>query len=560
MTRTPGTMKKVHSFIKENLRNTTAFYLLFLIAIVLLSFVLYVVIFASPSGTDVYTHMYNTQNMANSNSLSDFYENSLNQEYAGFDYPFGLWYFGAIMMKITGLDIYSIAYIIPLLLLFITLAIYFCYAYELTRSIDQSLLSLIFLVSMTQLALALLNYSTSVFVMPFLVAILFLAMRDINWKNALLISIIVFTLCFSHTGTFLFLITFVVSFFLLRALIWGKFDYNFYVVIVVVLFCFIIAIGLFPFVQPQYIDKGTLVISITKSISSATHISFFKDAGQIFYDSIFVANNYVFAFLWAALLFAAGSVLVFIHTTLKKKIFRENIPATIPFISSITNVGKGIITTPFWIGPLQTLFSVFGIFRLDERGKCTALTLIIAVLIPGLLAGSSGTGAIRETFYLFLFIPITAAAGFYFVYPFINRISRQGIRRGIVILIYAIILVPLIAVPIIACLHYQPPITMTKEENVDLIWLGSVGNANEGAAGTAYRDRMSMYANKTVPSVSSGSETVRFLSDLKNIYFSPVAGQDARDLSSHYQIQYVISSDRILKGYDYPRYCSDHRL
>ena len=140
--------------------------------------------------------MYNTQNMADSKSLSDFYEKSLNQEYSGFDYPFGLWYFGSLTMKITGLDVYAIAYIIPLILIFILLGIYFCYAYELTDSSVKSLLSLIFLVSMTQVALSLLNYSTSIFVMPFLVTILFLAMRDIEWKNVLLISIIIFTLCF----------------------------------------------------------------------------------------------------------------------------------------------------------------------------------------------------------------------------------------------------------------------------------------------------------------------------------------------------------------------------
>ncbi len=553
MTRMPESIENVLLSLKENVHKTTFFYLLFLIAILLLSFVAYIVIFASPSGTDVYTHMFNTQNMANSQSLSDFYENSLNQEYAGFDYPFGLWYFGSILMKITGLDIYTIAYIIPLLLLFITLAIFFCYAYELTSSTDQSLLSLIFLVSMTQLALALLNYSTSIFVMPFLVAILYLAMRDITWKSVLLIGILVFTLCFSHTGTFLFLITFVIAYFLLRAWIWGKFDYNFYIVIVILLFCFIIAIGLFPFVQPQYIDKGTLVISITKSISSATHITFFKDAGQIFYDSIFVANNYVFAFLWAALLFAAGSILVFINQAIRKRFTWESMPAAIPFFDNLTTMGKGIITTPFWIGPLQTFFSVFGIFRLDERGKCTALTLIIAVLIPGLLAGSSGTGAIRETFYLFLFIPITAALGFYFFYTAINRVSRSALKRVLIVLLYIVIFVPLIAIPIVACLHYQPTITMTKEENVDLLWLGSIGNPMEGAAGTAYRDRMSMYANKTVPSVSSGTETVRFLNDLKNVYFSGGADSEARDLSNHYQIQYIISSERILKGYSFPR-------
>jgi hypothetical protein len=230
-----GSINKVRDVIKENSTNTTFFYLLFLIAIILLSFVLYIVIFASPSGTDVYSHMYNTQNMAESNSLSEFYDRSLSQEYSGVDYPFGLWYFGSITMKVTGLDVYTIAYIIPLLLLFIILGMFFCYAFTLTASTHQSLLSLIFLVSMTQLALNLLNYSTSVFVMPFLITIFFLSLRDIEWKNILLMSVILFTLCFTHTGTFLFLTIFAVTYVLLRALIWGKFDLNFYLVILALL-------------------------------------------------------------------------------------------------------------------------------------------------------------------------------------------------------------------------------------------------------------------------------------------------------------------------------------
>ena len=102
---------------------------------------------------------------------------------------------------------------------------------------------------MTQIALSLLNYSTSIFVMPFLVTILFLGMKDIDWKNVFLLGLIIFTLCFSHTGTFLFLIIFAVSYFFLRATLWGKFDNNFFVVIVALLFCFVIAISLFPFVH-----------------------------------------------------------------------------------------------------------------------------------------------------------------------------------------------------------------------------------------------------------------------------------------------------------------------
>jgi len=541
-----GSINKMRDVIKENSTNTTFFYLLFLIAIILLSFVLYIVIFASPSGTDVYSHMFNTQNMAGSNSLSEFYDKSLNLEYSGSDYPFGLWYFGSITMKVTGFDVYTIAYIIPLILLFIILGIYFCYAFTMTASTNQSLLSLIFLVSMTQLSLNLLNYSTSTFVMPILITIFFLSLRDIEWKNILLMSVLLFTLCFTHTGTFLFLTIFAVTYVLLRALIWGKFDYNFYLVIVALLICFVTAVSLFPFIQAQYIDKGRLIITTTYSISSVTKLVIIKDAGQIFYDTIFVGNNYVFALLWAALLFVAGKFLVFIHFGIKNRFSKKNTLATMPFIGSITTVSKGIIMTPFWIGPLQTLFSVIGIFKLDERGKCIALTLFFSSLLPGYLMGSEGTGSVRETFYLFLLIPITAALGFYYFYPLINRITQSGIRRAFVIGIYVIIFVPLIAVPVIACLHYEIPITMTKEENINLVWLGSIGNPLEGAAGAGYRDRMTMYGNKTVPSIPSGTETKRFSKSLSAAYFTNNAEYSARDLSS-YQIQYLISSDRVLK-------------
>jgi hypothetical protein len=543
---------KIQYFIKEKSRNSDFFYLLFLVAIILLSFVLYVVVFASPSGTDVYTHMYNTQNMANSKSLSDFYDQSLSQEYAGFDYPFGLWYFGSTVMKITGLDVYAIAYVIPLILIFILLGIFFCYASELTGSSAQSILSLIFLVSMTQIALSLLNYSTSIFVMPFLVAILFLAIGDIDWKKILLISILIFTLCFSHTGTFLFLIIFAVTYFLLRAAVWGKFDINFYIVILAILFSFIIAIGLFPFVQPQYIDKGSLVISTTATISSVTHIPFFKDAGQIFYDSIFVANNYVFAFLWAALLFGAGESLIFIHHKIKTRYFGGKASVVIPFIGSITSMPKGIAMTPFWVGPLHTLFSIIGVFKLDERGKCIALSLVFSALIPGALSGAEGTGSIRETFYLFLLIPVTAALGFYYIIPALDRFSKTRSKRAVVVLMYSLIFVYLIAVPVLACLYYQPPITMTKEENVNLGWLANIGNQQEGVAADAYRDRMTMYANKTVPSISAGTETKQFSKDLVNTYFSRNADDYTKDLSN-YQIQYLIMSDRNMKSYSSPR-------
>ena len=546
-----GSLKRLQ-FLKNQDSREAAFFLIFLTAIVLLSYVLYVILFVSPSGTDVYTHMYNTQNMANSNSLSDFYKQSQSREYLGIDYPFGLWYFGSLTMKVTGLDIYTIAYIIPLILIFITLGMFFCYAYTLTTSVNQSLLSLIFLASMTQVSLSLLNFSTSVFVMTFLVTIFFLSMRDLDWKNILLIGIIVFTLCFTHTGTYLFLTIFAITYVLLRAAVWGKFDYTFYIIIVALLLCIVTEVALFPFIQSQYIDKGVLFLSTTTSISSVTHLGIIKDAGQIFYDTIFVANNFVFAFLWAALLFVAGKFLVYIHFEIKRKFSKEQKLAAIPFTGTITNVSKGIAMTPFWVGPIHTIFSVIGIFKLDERGKCIALTLIFSSLLPGALAGAEGTGSIRETFYLFLLIPITASLGFYYIYPLINRISRSGIRRALGVFIYVIIFVPLIAVPVVACLHYQPTITMTTQENRNLVWLGGIGNPTEGVAAGAYRDRLSMYSNKTIPSLPTGTETLQFGNDLEKTYFSENAESFTRDLYD-FQVQYLISSDRIMKGYTYPR-------
>ena len=204
---------------------------------------------------------------------------------------------------------------------------------------------------------------------------------------------------------------------------------------------------------------------------------------------------------------------------LKKRFSGENHPFTIPFIGTFGSMPKGILMTPFWVGPLQTLLSIFGIFKLDGRGKCIALSLVFSALIPGALAGSAGTGSIRETFYLFLLIPITAA------WILLHYSSSQSVfaingKTSVVVVIYSIIFITLIAVPVMACLYYQPPITMTKEENINLGWLANIGNQMEGVAAAAYRDRMTMYANKTVPSISTGTETIEFSKDLMYTYFS----------------------------------------
>ena len=47
---------------------------------------------------------------------SGFYEKSFEAESKFYDYPFGLWIFGSAILKVTGMDIQQLVYILPLIL------------------------------------------------------------------------------------------------------------------------------------------------------------------------------------------------------------------------------------------------------------------------------------------------------------------------------------------------------------------------------------------------------------------------------------------------------------
>ena len=160
--------KKYHIIIDKTISyikyNDSGILLVFLIAICFLAYFMPTVLFFSPSGTDVYSHAYNTQNMADASSLFGFYEESFKNEYQGYDYPFGMWYFGSILMKVTGMSSMELAIILPLAALFILLILYYIFALELLKSSEGAILSTIFLISMPVLAIGMLNYSTSRYV------------------------------------------------------------------------------------------------------------------------------------------------------------------------------------------------------------------------------------------------------------------------------------------------------------------------------------------------------------------------------------------------------------
>ena len=194
-------------FEKMNIKNNA--YLLLLFAIILLAYIIPVLLLQAPSGTDAYTHVLYTDIMLNSKSLNEFFDICLEERYLSYyDYPFGLWVFGSVVGKITGLDSYTLSYLLPLLLIFILTMIYYTYSRLFIKSERYLQLSVIFLLSMPIISQEILNYSTSKFVMPMLLFIIYLSLNDnISLKKSIVfVPLLLFCLCFTHTGTYMFLL------------------------------------------------------------------------------------------------------------------------------------------------------------------------------------------------------------------------------------------------------------------------------------------------------------------------------------------------------------------
>jgi hypothetical protein len=542
-------MREKVSSIFKNIKNSfsadsNAFLLVFLISMIILAYIVPTFIFQAPSGTDVFVHMVNTERMSDTYSITDFYEKSFSQESLSYDYPLGLWFYSSIVMKVTGMDIYTIVYVLPLLLMILSALLMYVYTFELLASKKMAILSIIFFLSMPLMAISMLNFSTSRFTTIFLIAIIFLSIRQMNIRNFLITGILVFTLAFTHTGTFMFLMLFSIMYFILSALVWKKFDRSMYFLIVFIFFIYIVTVGLFPFIQAQYIDKGRMIISISESISSVIHLGIIKDMGQIFYENIYVSNNFAYFFFWSALIYAAGRLAIIIHVKCKELL--GGYYAGIPLISNIKNVSHGMITAPFWMGPLHSVLSIFGFFQLDMRGKCVAIALIFAAILPGAMQSGEGTGALREIYYLFLIVPVCAAAGFCFIFSFIENTGQTAKRKKIIVIILLIMFLSLMAAPIIGSLYYQPTIAGGRDEKENLFLLGTLANPYEGVADFVYGKRIDIYANLTTPDIPSGNEKNQYLRAVSNSYLLPSSESFVKELNS-FNIQFLLSSDKTLK-------------
>jgi hypothetical protein len=540
--------------VREYLKTTwnKRILLIFLLLTLIISFYIPLLSFGRPFGTDEYTHLYHTKEMHSSTSLWDFYD-EIGKKVSDpqnpdnlYNYPFGLWLFGAIIGKVTGLLPYSTAYLFPMVFLIVLFSVFYLYIGSFLNSKDQVLLAILFLLSMPHIALTLEGFRPSVFIIPFLLLSLYFAFKEkLSWKSIAIMWISVFMIAITHTGTFLFLISFSIVFFFAYGLIWGRFSKSMYILAASTLFIYVIAVNLFPHIYPQYADKSTLFLSPGNFLSSKLGLFFAEDLSQMLYKNLFIQKEYVYAIFWSGFIYIIGKLLLHLHSRFKKI---KVVPQII--VLPIQKISHSLVATPFWIGPLQTLFSAIGFFRLDGKGKCLLLTALVTTLFPQWLQEfegiSGGTGALREIYYLIIAIPIASALGFWFILSKFKNSTRVGTLTLSAVLI--VVFSSFILIPAIGNIYYNPQISGEDYIIKGMEWLGNFGSPNEKVVGYGYRT-VPIYTNKmdATYGLKSGTETRIFTKLLRNIHFSN-SEKDVQDFYSLYGVKYIITSSKIISN------------
>lgn len=536
-----------------------------LCSLLILAFVLPTWLIPVPYGTDVYTHLFMTRMLSSVNSLSQFYTYCFEEGYLTYDYPFGLWLFGSIVAKITGMGMLELSRILPFAIMFILITLYFFY----TRifgisSEDKAILSVIFFLSMPLMCLEVLAYQTRTIAMLFLISIIYLILVEKKislWKRAFLINVLIFSLCITHTGTYMFLLMLTIVYLFIYAIFSGDLHRDSYMAAGSMLFLYIITMHLFPHVHPQYIDKGRILISVGEFLTSNMHVPHADELTRMFYEQIFLELNPLYVIFVCLVIYAVCRFLIFSHHKIKvsgmKSKFSEKY-LSIPIIGSIRHVSHSILYTPFWLGPVHTVLAILGVFKANRKGLCMLFAVSAVTLLPSYIGGEAGTGALREIKYFFIIVPPLAALGFYYgkekIEPYMNSIFRRFFAGVLLLGVFFSVVV----LPIIGNLYYHPLISGPKYERTGLSWLGHIGTPDEGCAGWGYRHMISIYANKKAPSVTTvakGRELGRFIDDQRNVLFNfnlRKSEEGAKDLYATFGVSYLILSERVLHNLGKP--------
>jgi hypothetical protein len=252
-----------------------ALLLLFLFAVILIAFIIPLLDFGRFFGTDDYTHLFHTTQMEDSIGLTDFYNKigtHVSNPTSGenlYNYPFCVWLFGSIVAKITGLSVISGAFIFIALFFFIIIGSFYVYSDVFLKSNEQKLLAVLFLLSMPNVAQSILSYRPSIFILPFLFILMYIVLKEpFEWKLLPVAWVLIFIIIISHTGTFIFLVSITIIFFLLYSLLWGKISLPAYLVILSTFVIYIFSLSWFPLIANQYEVKSTLFFSDVVSNTS----------------------------------------------------------------------------------------------------------------------------------------------------------------------------------------------------------------------------------------------------------------------------------------------------
>ena len=552
-------LKKFYVYIenfqsKNKLSRCFILLFIFLLAVVSISYYLPFLEFGRFFGTDDYSHVLFTQRMNSYDNNYDFYTRMAemasdpdNPENA-YNYPFGLWFFGSLVSKITGLTVFTGNFIVVLLFFAAIIGIFYFYSGIFLPQKEQKIIAALFLMSMPNVAMILLNYRPSVFILPFLFMILYIAFQEtINWKHLLVLLISLFIVAISHTGTFIFLIGFCLVFFLLYCLIWGKFSKSIYITIISIFLIYFVTLNWFPQISNQYEVKTTLFLKPGNFLADKFNFFLVQDLTKIFYENFLVGQQLVYAILFVVALYGASRVLIYIHKNVTSFISRRGqFPA---FILPIQNISHSVLASPILLGPVHVILSVAGVFRLDDKGKCIFITLIFTTFLPDLLYASEGlnvaTGALREISYLIVIIPITATLGLWWVLSKIHNL-KTPYKTHFTFIVWFIVLCSMILAPTLGNTYYSPKIAGEDYIINGMTWLSENGDLNEKVTGFGYRS-VPVFTRMDGPSVEDGTETRLFVQLLQNIHLSSTNQEkNVQDFRQLFGVKYIISSDKVV--------------
>ncbi|MCC7564973.1 MAG: hypothetical protein KO206_01665 [Methanomicrobiaceae archaeon] len=528
---------------------------LFLFAVLIIAFITPTFSYGRLFGTDEYTHLFHSTQMHSSDSIAEFYQrvggmvSNPDDHNAPFKYPFVAWLFGGTIAKITGTDPHTASFLFALIFVGILLGIFYLYAGIFLKMKTQKLLALFFLLSMPNVAMSISGFRPSVFVMPFVLLSLYSVMKEnFDWKSAILMVVSVFMVVTTHTGTFLFLLSFSIAFLFLYSLIWGKFSKPMYILSASMLFIYVMAVSVFPHIHPQYIDKATMFLSPGRFLASNLYIMFADDLSQILYTNLFVNADFAYAILWSGLIYALSLLFLFIHAIVAKRAPTIRGHFQIAFLPA--GLAKGLTSIPIWLGPIHVLLSCFGFFRLDNKAKCLMVVALLVSVFPefqrSLEDVSIATGAMRNIYYLVIIIPITAVLGFEYFVSWFNKSGWNKLRTGAWILPITLVLLlsSFVVIPAIGNSYYQPRISGDDYVVDGMTWLSDIGSPQEGVAGFGLRTTPIFTQKKTAYDLSSGSDVRNYRTLLRNIFFQG-SPQAVQDFHSAYGIKYILNSDRI---------------